>query len=151
MVSYNPYNLASVGGTRLLRRGEICTGSQVQCLFRLKGIGDDESRFHFNICGALDGRVSILTPISEKQFKRLYALYSKMVVFVQHFAGLNPRGYRQAVVKEKPLVSNIIGGLPGAKMVLDGDLLVQFLGLPVRLQDELSRGLELVLERLWRI
>lgn len=44
--------------------------------------------------GSSDGTMSIISPISEKLYRRLYSLYSRMVTSLQHAAGLNPRGYR---------------------------------------------------------
>lgn len=81
-----------------------------------------------------------MTPVGEKQYKRLYALYSKMVNQIQHPCGLNPRGYRQTHPRVRPLVSNIVSGPPGPKMVVDADLVFQFPSLPLRLQHELTRG-----------
>ena len=89
---------------------------------------------------ALDGRISVITPISEKVYKRLYAVYSKMVNRIEHTAGLNPRGFRQARLKFKPLLSNIVTGPPGAKCVLDGDLVSTLLDQPFNLQEELLKG-----------
>ncbi|KAJ3087268.1 hypothetical protein HK102_011465 [Quaeritorhiza haematococci] len=44
--------------------------------------------------GTLDGGILVMTPVTEKLYKRLYALYSRMVNNLQHAAGLNPRGFR---------------------------------------------------------
>jgi cleavage and polyadenylation specificity factor subunit 1 len=93
-----------------------------------------------NMLAGLDGRVCMMTPISEKQYKKLYALYSKMVNQIQHSCGLNPRGYRQANVKTRPLVSNIASGPPGAKLVVDADLVFEFPMLGLRAQGDLTRG-----------
>jgi cleavage and polyadenylation specificity factor subunit 1 len=62
LVQYNPFNISSIGGSRLIRRGEISSASQIQSISRLRCIqveGDDGkkgqeedglSRQHFNIC-----------------------------------------------------------------------------------------------------
>jgi hypothetical protein len=54
-----------------------------------------KSRFQQGcILGSSDGTMSIILPVSEKLYRRLYSLYSRMVTSLQHAAGLNPRGYR---------------------------------------------------------
>ena len=120
-MQFNPYNVHSVGGMRLIRKGDIHIGSDVQSLLRLKRLDrntNDQSRQHFSICSTLDGGISIVTPVDEKMYKRLYALYSKMVNQLEHYAGLNPRAFRQVQMKNKPVVSSDFGGLPGPKSVL---------------------------------
>lgn len=69
LVQYNPYNIASIGGSRLIRRGEINARSDIQAMLRLRCLAMSEdpsaakeeagktgkilSRQHFNICGMI--------------------------------------------------------------------------------------------------
>ncbi|KAJ3220748.1 Cleavage and polyadenylation specificity factor subunit 1 [Clydaea vesicula] len=141
VIQYNPYNISSIGGAKLLRRGDIHVGSQVQSVLRLRSLlPEGLSRQHFNVCASLDGRISAIIPVDEKVYRRLYAVYSRMVNQIQHLAGLNPRGFRQAQLKVKPLVSNLLTGPPGAKGVLDGDLLCTFFNLSIKMREELTQG-----------
>jgi CPSF A subunit region len=44
--------------------------------------------------GSLNGSISMVTPITEKTYKRLLLLYGQLVNGLQHVAGLNPRAFR---------------------------------------------------------
>jgi len=48
---------------------------------------------HPNV-GSLNGSISMVTPITEKTYKRLLLLYGQLVNGLQHVAGLNPRAFR---------------------------------------------------------
>ncbi len=99
--------------------------------------------------------MELVSPVGEKMFKRLYALYSRMVTELQHYAGLNPRGFRQARVFPKPVISSIGTGLPGPRSILDGDLLWRFIQLPVSKQYQLASAIgsnrDLILDDLLEI
>ena len=47
-----------------------------------------------NELASSDGSLSYVSPVSEKLYRRLYSLYSRMVTGLQHVGGLNPRGFR---------------------------------------------------------
>jgi cleavage and polyadenylation specificity factor subunit 1 len=98
VMTYEPYNIQSLGGQRLLRRGEINLGHEVQTYapLRLKHArpGQEDVVKIGVIAGTSEGGLSMIIPVEEKMFKRLYGLYSRMVTHLEHYAGLNPRGYR---------------------------------------------------------
>ncbi|KAJ3417096.1 Cleavage and polyadenylation specificity factor subunit 1 [Chytridiales sp. JEL 0842] len=153
LMTYAPYNIQSLRGQKLLRKGDLHVGSTVQRIVRLRrlpNINDKTTKplEHFNICGTLEGGISTVVPVSEKMYKRLYALYSKMVNTLQHHAGLNPRGFRQVQQKYRPLMSSATTGPPGPRSILDGDLLYKYASLSVLQQRELAKGVGSTVERI---
>lgn len=73
-----------------------------------------------------------------------------MVTSLQHFAGLNPRGYRHVQHIGRPLAAanTIASGPPGPKSVLDGDCLLTFLNLSFAQQQELASAVGSNVERI---
>ncbi|KAJ3100898.1 Cleavage and polyadenylation specificity factor subunit 1 [Phlyctochytrium planicorne] len=156
LMNYAPYNIQSELGQKLIRRGEFHTGSRIQNLIRMRKMGHKDARTgtvvlpkqFWNVCGTLDGAISILTPVSEKLYKRAYALYSKMVNSVQYHAGLNPRGFRQIRQKIRPLSTAMSSGPPGPRFILDGDILYQYFSLSMDQQLELAKAVGSTTERI---
>jgi cleavage and polyadenylation specificity factor subunit 1 len=77
----------------------------------------------------------VMVPISDKTYKKLYAVWSRMVVDVQHYCGLNPRGWGHVKIRKRELVGGV-----GGKMIVDGSLVGMFYGLGIRQQTELAKG-----------
>ncbi|KAI8813010.1 CPSF A subunit region-domain-containing protein, partial [Cladochytrium replicatum] len=147
--SYAPYNVQSAQGNKLIRKGDMHIGAMVTKMARLRRvdeptrrpdgtIGFVSSKQFFSLLGTSDGGVAVMCPVTEKIYKRLYALYSKMVDSVQPIAGLNPRAFRQIQHKTRPqyagsttssysIISSGMGGMPGARSILDGDYLHQYI------------------------
>lgn len=144
VLTYEPYSIQSLGGQRLLRRGEINLGHQIQAFspLKLKSARPGQGALRMGlIAGTSEGGISMVIPVDEKIFKRLYGLYSRMVTHLEHPAGLNPRGYRQIKLPQKSIhASSIMTGPPGPRGILDGDLLYRFLHLPLVYQRELAKA-----------
>ncbi|KAL2918252.1 mRNA cleavage and polyadenylation factor subunit [Polyrhizophydium stewartii] len=132
IMTYSPYNVQSLGGDRLIRRGEFHLGQQVSKLVRMrrKNIvrGDTPlvPKQYLNIGVTTDGALIVVSPVSEKIYKRLYALYSRMVTNLEHAAGLNPRGFRQLQQRVRSIALSGFMGPPGPRGILDGDLLFDY-------------------------
>ena len=106
MMSYNPYSVHSLNGQKLVSLGQLHIGSNVTKMARLKMLhSSEEAPFQqscilgkslhcLTLIGSSNGSVSVVAPVSEKLYRRLYSLYSRMVTSLQHVGGLNPRGYR---------------------------------------------------------
>ncbi|KAJ3264692.1 Cleavage and polyadenylation specificity factor subunit 1, partial [Borealophlyctis nickersoniae] len=102
VMTYAPYNIQSSSGQKLIRRGDFHVGQHVQKLIRLRRMPSQvkkggevvDPKQHVCVCATLEGGLSIMIPVSEKLYKRMYGLYSRMVNNLQHPAGLNPRGFR---------------------------------------------------------
>ncbi|CEP07342.1 hypothetical protein [Parasitella parasitica] len=147
LYQYAPFNLQSFGGQKLMRRGDFHVGSQVQTMVRLPQIektekGLEYSRRHFCLCGTFSGSISVLSPISEKTFKRLNTLYGQLVNNVQHVAGLNPRAFRLIKGPKQRMASN------RTKAVLDGDLIFEFAGLSIERQKEITKQIGTTVPRI---
>ncbi|KAI9307983.1 CPSF A subunit region-domain-containing protein [Cunninghamella echinulata] len=145
---YAPYNLQSISGQKLMRRGDFHIGSQVHSMIRLPQIviNSDKkyeySRRHFCLCGSFNGSISVVSPIPEKTFKRLNTLYSQLVNSIQHVAGLNPRAYRLIKGSKQRMASN------RTKAVLDGDIIHNFAGLAVDRQRDLTKQIGTTVPRI---
>ncbi|KAI9469973.1 MAG: CPSF A subunit region-domain-containing protein [Benjaminiella poitrasii] len=144
---YAPFNLQSFGGQKLMRRGDFHVGSQVQTMIRLPQLertenGLEYNRRHFCLCGTLNGSIAVLSPISEKTFKRLNTLYGQLVNNVQHVAGLNPRTYRLIKGPKQRMASN------RTKAILDGDLIFEFAGLSLEQQRETTKQIGTTVPRI---
>ncbi|KAI8851683.1 CPSF A subunit region-domain-containing protein [Chytridium lagenaria] len=155
LMNYAPYNIQSEQGQKIIRRGELHASSRVQSIARLRKAGHLDPKTgkavlpkqYWNVCGMLDGNIGYLVPVSEKLYKRAYALYSKMVNSLQHHAGLNPRGYRQLRHRMRPLTTALSSGPPGPRFILDGDLLSQYHSLSYEQQKELANAVGSTVER----
>jgi cleavage and polyadenylation specificity factor subunit 1 len=145
VMSYEPFSVQSLGGQRLLRRGEMNLGSEIQAFasIRLKSVKSESKLDMFGVvAGTAAGGLSMIIPVPEKMYKRLYGLYSRMVTHLEHHAGLNPRGFRQIILPVKSIhASSVITGPPGPRGILDGDLLFRFLHLSLVQQRELAKAI----------
>lgn len=98
--------------------------------------------------GTFNGGISTLFPVSEKIFRRMYGLYSRMVTHLEHYAGLNPRGFRylsylqrQVILPTKSIHAiSVVNGPPGPRGILDGDLIYRFCKLSSIYQRELAKA-----------
>ena len=62
---------------------------------KLRGFGKPkEPQKHGAVFGTHDGSVSIVQPVDEIAFKRLFALQARLITAIPHFAGLNPKSFR---------------------------------------------------------
>ncbi|KAI9344303.1 CPSF A subunit region-domain-containing protein [Obelidium mucronatum] len=153
VLQYLPESFQSYEGQKLIHKGEMHLGTRVQKYIRLRKLPPPKPKFgpiqfskqYFCVGGTLDGGLNFTIPCSEKLYKRLYAVYSRLVNNLQPLAGLNPRGYRQIQTRNKPVISS---GPPGPKSILDGDLLFQYLWIPVPLQKDIAKGVGSTVERI---
>ncbi|KAI8928665.1 CPSF A subunit region-domain-containing protein [Entophlyctis helioformis] len=148
VMRYAPNNVQSLGGQRLLRCGEMYLGQHVSKMIRImrKPLVRHgtvvPSKQCMAIAGTLDGALVVVTPVSEKMYKRLYGLYSRMVTNLEFAAGLNPRGYRQVQQRVRPLALSVVMGPPGPRGILDGDLLFQYISsLSLTQQRDLAKAI----------
>jgi cleavage and polyadenylation specificity factor subunit 1 len=160
LFSYSPNNLHSIGGQRLLRRGDICTGSLIQKFIRIctrtvpnsrseSGIVTSNEKRQLCLFGTLDGALGFVSPIPEQQYKRLSQLYNKMTTMMVHTAGLNPKGYRlqggcnSAATSGSPYFPN------PTKTILDCQLIFRFLNLSLIDQNDLAKSIGTTSDRIY--
>ncbi|KAI9088335.1 CPSF A subunit region-domain-containing protein [Phlyctochytrium arcticum] len=146
VMTYSPYHIQSSSGQKLIRRGDFHVGQHISKMLSLRRIANDVNTRdqQVTLIGTMEGGVSLLVPVSEKLYKRLYSLYSKMVNNLQHPAGLNPRGYRHVSAHARPstaATATPMTGPPGPRLVLDGQMLYRYASLSVAQQKELAKGI----------
>jgi cleavage and polyadenylation specificity factor subunit 1 len=77
------------------------------------------------------GTISLLTPLSEAQYRRLNTLASHLTNTLFHACGLNPRAYRAG--KEAP--DGMVGG---GRTVVDGGMVLRWLELGTQRRSEVA-------------
>lgn len=139
---YQPESRESFGGQRLLRKADFHVGQKINTFFRIKckigGLSDDKKFFsgvdrrHITMFATLDGGLGYMLPLPEKTYRRLLMLQNVLVSQGSHAAGLNPKSYRTYKSWRK-LQTN------PARCVIDGELVWNYLHLPVNEKIEVSK------------
>ncbi|GAA5925405.1 hypothetical protein JCM1841_002835 [Sporobolomyces salmonicolor] len=131
LFEYDPTNIASHAGQRLLCRTEYHAGSEsIATMLFAKRMANEDPKQNGILYGGIDGSLYTLVPVRDAVFRRLQSLQTTMSRHVLHFGGLNPRGYR--IVKNDTVSRAITKG------ILDGDLLAEFEYLALDRQSELA-------------
>ncbi|GAA5916679.1 hypothetical protein JCM5296_000765 [Sporobolomyces johnsonii] len=131
LFEYDPTNIASHAGQRLLCRTEYHAGSEsIATMLFAKRMANEDPKQNGILYGGIDGSLYTLVPVRDAVFRRLQSLQTTMSRHVLHFGGLNPRGYR--IVKNDTVSRAITKG------ILDGDLLAEFENLALDRQSELA-------------
>ncbi len=137
------------GGRKLVRCGIYNMGSRTISLTRLRcppvqsrpGVFPQQSRRHYTYYTTLDGSLGCVVPVPEMSFRRLNMLQAKLTTGLQHAAGLNPRAYRAPRPKGAKVAGYARGITATKRIVLDGKLLLQYVGLGVVEQREFARSI----------
>jgi cleavage and polyadenylation specificity factor subunit 1 len=69
------------------------------------------------------GAISLLSPLSESQYRRLSTLASHLTNTLYHACGLNPRAYRVGSGKDVP------EAMVGGRTIVDGGMLLRWMEL----------------------
>ncbi|OAV95953.1 hypothetical protein PTTG_04786 [Puccinia triticina 1-1 BBBD Race 1] len=129
---YNPTNIESQAGQKLLCRTEFNTSSEMSCSmqFGKRLSPKDEAKVMGTFFASLDGSISSIVPAKDAVYKRLQLVQTRLTRHVQHFAGLNPKGHRTV---RNDMVSRAIN-----RGILDGELLMKFELLSITQQKEIA-------------
>ncbi|KAI8451017.1 CPSF A subunit region-domain-containing protein [Phakopsora pachyrhizi] len=129
---YNPKNVESQAGQKLLCRTEYHTSSEMtsSMQFGKRLSPKDEAKVMGTLFVSIDGSISSIVPAKEAVYKRLQLVQSRLARHIQHFAGLNPRGFRTV---RNDMVSRAIN-----RGILDGELLNKFELLSINQQKQIS-------------
>lgn len=92
---------------------------------------DETIPSHHILLTSSTGSLSILTPLSEPQYRRLNTLASHLINTLYHPLGLNPRAYR--VDKE-----NDGGGVVGNRTIVDGGVVGRWMELGSQRKAEIA-------------
>ncbi|XP_074281902.1 cleavage and polyadenylation specificity factor subunit 1 isoform X1 [Silene latifolia] len=137
---YAPKLSESWKGQKLLSRAEFHIGAHVTKFLRLQMLPassnatptSDKTNRYALLFGTLDGSIGCVAPLDELSFRRLQSLQKKLVDAVPHFAGLNPRSFRQ-------FQSNGRAHRPGPENIVDCELLCHYEMLPLEEQLEIAQ------------
>lgn len=139
---YQPESRDSCGGVRLIRRADFQLSSRVHTMSRLRCRLTDTSaekkhppivgKRHLTLYANVDGGLGMFLPVPEKTYRRLVMLQTLMYADCAHQLGLNPRSFRMYCSRRHEMA-------PPTRGVLDGDLLYEFVSLPLADQQQLAR------------
>lgn len=101
------------------------------------GRSDDDQRLAVHY-GTTDGTMGSIVPLSEPLFWRLTALQSVMANALDADCALNPRGWR--LYRRTPRRGGCRSNYR-KKSVIDGDLIMRFIDLPVAQQEDLAASI----------
>ncbi|KAI9758008.1 MAG: hypothetical protein M4579_003244 [Chaenotheca gracillima] len=131
ILQYDPEHPKSLNGNRLLHRTVFHTGQFPSTLTRIPNdapasssdspAAQQQALLHTSTTGAL----SVLTPLSEPQYRRLSSLQSALANLLDHPCGLNPRSFRapSGAAAINTLTGYGSDGLGGGRGVLDAGVL----------------------------
>lgn len=141
MYAYEPHALESRGGLNLLARGDFHVGAQVSVLQRIPmNLPSSDLVRHAVWFATLDGGVGYVAPIDEAVFRRQAMLLNRLITDIPHCAGLNPAAFR--LLRAPALLRN------PKRTILDGELLVRYLSLPLSRQTRLASQLGTTRQRI---
>jgi len=142
MFAYQPEARESVGGQRLVRRGDFHLGQHVNCMFRIRARITDPStggralagweKRHVTWFATLDGTFGHVLPCAEKTYRRLQMVSNVLAQSLQHTCGLNPKAYRTLRQHRRELFNPVRG-------IADGDLVFRFCDLSQNEKWEVAR------------
>ncbi|MCO5556062.1 hypothetical protein L7F22_009606 [Adiantum nelumboides] len=121
LYDYAPNISASQGGQRLLVRSEFGGCNETSGRMVVPGSSSEDggiSKSNEIILASMNGSIQRIQPVEEEIFNTLHLLQGQLIRTVQHFAGLNPRGFR--------VVRNDTVSRPLNKGILDDRLLASF-------------------------
>ncbi|EGF98089.1 uncharacterized protein MELLADRAFT_96156 [Melampsora larici-populina 98AG31] len=130
---YNPTNIESQGGLKLLCRTEFGTAGEMGSSlgFGKRLSSKEEAKSIGTLFAGLDGSISSLVPVKEAVFKRLQIVQTRLIRHLDHFAGLNPRGFRTV---RNDLVSRAMN-----RGIIDGEIIERFGALKLDEQDSIGK------------
>ncbi|GJJ10703.1 hypothetical protein Clacol_004930 [Clathrus columnatus] len=131
LLEYDPLNVESQGGSKLILRTEFHGQSEYRASLTTISRSKSDQPLSRLLMASIDGSLHVLLPVEEAVYKRLQLLQGQLTRNVQHIAGLNPRAFR--------LVRNEYTSRPLNRGILDDGLLDIFDDLPVSKQVEMTR------------
>lgn len=123
ILQYDPEDPASLSGQKLLVRSEFFSGKDFLTMTLFPASADNL----VPLCGASDGSICTVLPVSESQYRTLYVIQQQIAEKEDHFAGLNPKSHRSLFVEN-------VG-----RSVLDFELIKRFERLPKSKQEDYAR------------
>lgn len=145
MVEYDPRNLESLGGRKLLAKADFHVGSTIRQMVRVRvpaqlrlaqsPTQQQSLAVHGVLYGSEQGSLGFFVPLDEDTFRKLSTLQNKMYVTVHHHCGLHPKAFRLFRSEDKHHTMSV-------KNTIDGQLLWMFPQLTPVLQHSLARHID---------
>lgn len=137
---YQPEVRESIGGQKLLRKGDFHLGQAVNTMFRVqchqRGLNHRHpfmyENKHMVLYGTLDGAIGYCLPLPEKVYRRFLMLQNVLLSYQEHLCGLNPKEFRTIKMAKKL-------SLNPSRCILDGDLIWSFANMTVAERNEVSK------------
>ncbi|BFZ63534.1 mRNA cleavage and polyadenylation factor subunit [Saitoella coloradoensis] len=134
---YDPESPQSLAGEKLLRRADIHIGHQIKTMKMLPKTllsrpgGEEGAEQYLCLAGTLSGNLGMVTPISERAYRRLNILQGQIATTEESVAGLNNRAYRLSTHVSR--TSNPMRG------VIDGSLVSTFVSMSTTRRAEIAK------------
>lgn len=146
ILQYDPEDPMPFSGQKLIRRAEFFTGKDIDTMVMLQ-YNDPvdhtqtdqrpeppKQAVYVPLCGARDGSLSVIVPVSESVYRPLYVVQQQLADKEEHYLGLNPRMHRTTGVAPVATSSQ-------NKAVIDFDLVRTFQDLPIEKRSQYARRL----------
>lgn len=124
ILQYDPEDPTSLSGQRLIRKSEFFSGREINVM-QLAPLSLTEEGAFVPICGASDGSLSLVVPVSESDYRSLYVMQQQIMEKEEHNASLNPRMHRNLGVDV-----GAAGVAASGRVLLDYDVIRRFQFLP---------------------
>lgn len=147
VLQYDPEDPMPFSSQKLIRRAEFFTGKDIDAMIMMqyedpvdhsnednKPTEPPKQGVYVSFCGARDGSLCAIVPVSESTYRPLYVVQQQISDKEEHYFGLNPRMHRATGVA--PLTTASQG-----KAVIDFDLVRTFQELPVERREQFTRRL----------
>lgn len=133
LFQYDPDDPSSSGGQKLVKKSHFYVGKQLRTMILAKLKIDGPSEL-IPLCGAGDGSLSIVLPLSESSYRTLFVMQEQIIDKEEHNACLNPRMYRAlgSAMSQEQVMS---------RFLLDYSILGRFPTLSVQKKYNYSRKL----------
>uniref|UniRef100_A0A1A9V1N0 Cleavage and polyadenylation specificity factor subunit 1 n=1 Tax=Glossina austeni TaxID=7395 RepID=A0A1A9V1N0_GLOAU len=115
---YQPEIRESIGGQKLIRKGDYHLGQTVNTMFRV------QCHQH--------GGMGYCVPLPEKVYRRFLMLQNVLITYQEHLCGLNPKEFR--TIKYVKRLS-----LNPSRCIIDGDLIWSFTMMTVAERNEVAK------------
>ncbi|XP_075169737.1 cleavage and polyadenylation specificity factor subunit 1 [Haematobia irritans] len=137
---YQPEVRESIGGQKLLRKGDYHLGQTVNTMFRVQchqrgHIQKQPFMYenkHFAVFGTLDGGLGYTLPLPEKVYRRFLMLQNVLLSYQEHLCGLNPKEFRTIKMAKKLSINP-------SRCIIDGDLIWSFANMTVAERNEVAK------------
>lgn len=133
ILQYDPEDPTSLSGQKLIRKSEFFSGREITVM-ALAPLSLSQEDSFVPLCGASDGSLSVVVPVSESDYRALYVMQQQISEKEEHNASLNPRMHRNLGVDV-----GAAGVAASGRALLDYEVIKRFQDLTVAKQESYSK------------